>query len=106
MDSAKPCDACDQPSDDHNTHLSPAAWLGKDANRSGCFGSGVSLLVSQYPGPMNVLEVDVFCRVFRAQSPRGIITEQTRHQVQALVGEVLELLPQSREAEISSIGGA
>lgn len=55
---------------------------------------------------MNVLEVDVFCRVFRAQSPRGIITEQTRHQVQALVGEVLELLPQSREAEISSIGGA
>lgn len=25
------------------SHLSPAAWLGNDVNRSGCFGNGFSL---------------------------------------------------------------
>ena len=95
MDWEEPCAAYLQLGDNCATHLSPAAWLGNDAKRSGCLGRGVSLLVSRCASDRYILEVDVLCCIFRAQASSWVVTQQARHQIQALSGEVLELLSQS-----------
>jgi len=67
--------------------LSPAACEGKEANKSGCLGSGFSLFISLFcdvKGQGYSLEVLMFQRFICGDTAFGVVHQQRREKVMTL----------------------
>jgi len=80
--------------------LSPAATDGKEAKRSGCLGSGVSLpdQLSRERGKVDLLKVGVFARFVRGEPACGVVHQQPGQEIVSGRSELLEALTKDREA--------